>query len=128
MSSTRCRDCGVTLENDPLVCPVNVRHILEFVPASVWAKDGGGAEAEAPPLCGFCGQAVAHGEHDIECPDQSWEYLKFLAEGCDSLRGLVFILRATADDLEKQANGGWELQQPVDNGHVFMGRKREVGP
>lgn len=81
-----------------------------------------------PYPCEFCGHRLDDEEdafdHSMgECAFQTMLWMKGLVGPEDTLTSLAERFEALAADLHSKAKDGWEVVQPPDNGHVFMGKR-----
>jgi hypothetical protein len=63
-------------------------------------------------------QAIAQGSRDFV-------YLKYAAEGCETVAELTGMLRSFIGWLEARAREGFELEEPVYGGHIDLIRPED---
>jgi hypothetical protein len=49
--------------------------------------------------------------------------IKFIADGCKTLREVAAALRDAADEMDKASKDGWELAAPIDQGNSYLERR-----
>lgn len=67
------------------------------------------------------------GDHSWDSPNHQMDWAKGWHEGTETMEDMVTIFRALANRYEQMITEGWILEQPVDNGHVFMVRPAVTG-
>jgi hypothetical protein len=79
--------------------------------------------------CEFCGQQGVEDEwnHEHECPRRDFIWMKGICCGAETLTDVEQALRGVADYLAEKLTQGWELVQPEDNGHIYIGKKLAEG-
>lgn len=51
---------------------------------------------------------------------ETCEHMKFVCDGCKTIKAMVKSLRSSADTLEKMAADGVKLETEVDGGHAMF--------
>lgn len=59
-------------------------------------------------------------EEDDDFDPDSVFYLKYIADGEETLEAVAKILRETADMVDGLRKQGWRLVEPVDGGYLHM--------